>query len=139
MSYSISDNLLQQSPDRSLEVPIRALVTGRSSDIVGIEGVSWQVANTPGLEASHTQPLLSLVTLVQEELLGILSVFDPIALIADPLNEQYDKIVQLFDELGIGRLFDTFFQKIEAIDQEISSGLARVGDDFVGLVAAMPL
>lgn len=125
--------------DTSLEVPIRALVTGRSSDIVGIEGVSWQVVAYPDLEASHTQPLLSLVTLVQEELLGILSVFDPIKLIVEPLNEQYDNIVQLFDDLGIGRLFDTFFQKIEAIDQEISSGLARVGGDFVGLVAAMPL
>ena len=123
----------------STVVPIGAIVSGRFGDIVGIEGVTWRVADQPDLKASHDRPILSLITIVQEELLGILKVFDPVKLIAEPLNEQYQKILKLFDDLGIVKLFDALFKKIESIDQEIEAGLDRLRGAFGGLVAAIPL
>jgi hypothetical protein len=122
-----------------IEVPIRAMVSGRASDIVGIADVTWRVAEHTELQAMHQQPILSLITLVQEEMLGILQVFDPVKLIAEPLNEQYAKIMQLFDELGLATLLDALFQKIESLDRDIQTGLGKVGIAFNSLVAAMPL
>lgn len=123
----------------STAVPIGAIVSGRFGDIVGLEGVTWRVADQRDLTASHDRPILSLITIVQEEMLGILKVFDPVKLIAEPLNEQYQKILKLFDDLGIVKLFDTLFKKIDSIDQEIEAGLDRLGGAFGGLVAAIPL
>lgn len=121
-----------------IDIPIQAIVPGRASDIVAVTGVTWRVVDHPELQATHSQEILSLTTLVQEQLLGMLTVFNPVKLIAEPLNEQYQKIVQLFDDLGIAKLFDTFFQKIESIDQEIAAGLDRLGGAFGGLLSAMP-
>lgn len=122
-----------------VQVSVRALVAGRSSDIVAVEGVTWQVENQPELQVIQSQPILSLVTLVKEKLLGILKVFDPVELIAQPLNEQFQKIVALIQDLGITKLFDAFFEKLDCLDGEIKAGLGRLGGSFGGLVAAFPL
>jgi hypothetical protein len=127
-----------------IEVPIRAMVAHRSSDLVEVEGVTWRFAKSESdlqdqLQAKHHQPILSLTTLVREQLLGWLTVLDPMTLIAKPLNEQYEQLLELFDELGIATLLDGLFQKIESLDQEIQTGLDQLGGAFVGLIAAIPL
>ena len=125
-----------------IEVPIRAMVAHRSSDLVRVKDVTWGFAEPDlqaQLQANHHQPILSLTTLVREELLGWLTVLDPMTLIAEPLNEQYEQLLELFDELGITTLLDGLFQKIESLDQEIQTGLDQLGTAFVGLIAAIPL
>jgi hypothetical protein len=120
------------------------MVAHRSSDLVEVEGVTWRFAKSESdlqdqLQAKHHQPILSLTTLVREQLLGWLTVLDPMTLIAKPLNEQYEQLLELFDELGIATLLDGLFQKIESLDQEIQTGLDQLGGAFVGLIAAIPL
>lgn len=122
-----------------VDVPIRAMIADRSSDLVSVDEVTWRLADQPELEATQTQPILSLITLVQEELLGLLQVLDPVQLIAKPLDEQYERIVELFDELEIATLLDAFFKKIESLDQDINAGLEEIGGAFGGLLSAMPL
>jgi hypothetical protein len=125
--------------DGQVEVPIQAMIADRSSNLVGVDGVTWRIPSQTELQATHTQPILSLITLVQEELLGLLQVLDPMQLIAEPLNDQYARMVELFDELGLATLLDAFLKKIEGLDQDMKAGLDQLGGALGGLISAMPL
>ena len=72
-------------------------------------------------------------------LLAKLERLHPVKLIAEPLNQQFQTIVELIQNLGITTLFDALFEKLERLNGEIESGLDRMGGAFNGLVAAMPL
>lgn len=126
----------------SVEISVLAIVAGHQSDLNVVEGAIWQVVGKPDLqvdlEVLQSQPILSLVTLVQQEVLGLLQKFDPMQLIAQPLNEQYAKLVKQFNELGLTTLFDVFFRKLEGLDQEIQVGLDQLIKALSGLIAAMP-
>ncbi|MDV3349044.1 hypothetical protein QGP82_10110 [Leptothoe sp. LEGE 181152] len=130
----------------ALEMPVQSLVLGRAGDVIIPEDVSWQVNQAENLpkeltmaDLKQTAPILSLTTLVREVLLGKLTLFHPVELIAKPLNEQYQKIIQLKDELGIETLFDALFEKLYALSEEIETGVDKLGVSFNGLLAAMPL
>jgi hypothetical protein len=131
----------------TVDVPVRALIPGEGGDIVTDEGVTWKLAGAELAAISVTRPaaprlvdrILSLTTLVQQVLLAKLAKLHPVTLIADPLNQQFQKIVELIQNLGLTQLFDALFEKLERLNGEIETGLDRLGGAFGGLVAAMPL
>ncbi len=125
-------------PGESVEISILAVLEGQRSELLAVEGVTWQAVGQPDLQVSQSQPILSLVTLVQQEVLGLLQQLDPVKLIAQPLNDQYAKLVQQFNQLGLTTLFDAFFKKLEGLDQEIQVGLDQLIQALSGLIAAMP-
>ena len=50
---------------------------------------------------------------------------DPVKLIAEPLQAQFEKIRQLLDALGLEKLFDVLFDKFDRLEDEVFKGLIR--------------
>jgi len=135
-----------------LRVPIQALVAGTGSDIVSDEGVSWYMADPdladPGLAdivvsrspaEKFSERILSLTTLVNEVLFAKLDMLHPQTLIADPLNEQFKKVVDVLESLGLRQLFDALFDALNRLNTEVEEGIDTMGEALSGVVAAMPL
>ncbi len=136
----------------SVIVQVQALSPGPGGDIVvGKEGaaggakatVTWQVdMPVPALASlvvSHDEPILSLSTFVNNVVEEKLNALHPDKIIAEPLNKEYEKIVQLKDDLGFERLLDALFDKFASIEQELKEGLERSAGAFGGVLAAIPV
>jgi hypothetical protein len=126
-----------------INLSVQAVIPGRSSDVVVVNGVTWRVeagtTTLPTLSVTHTEPILSLTTLTREVILQKLEVLNPVKLIATPLNEQYQKIKKLKDELGLDKIFDVLFKTLDSINQELKEGLDRLVVALSGLLAAIQL
>lgn len=144
MHYKIIQALQLAAGQTDGETLIQSLVTGRGGDIVAVEGVSWRVNMPEGspllaLTPSHTAPILSLTTLVYDVVVAKLEVLHPAKLIAEPLNEPYQKILAIKEELGLERIFEILFAKFDRIEQDVFNGLDRSAVAFGGVLTAIPV
>jgi hypothetical protein len=125
------------------QVWVQATVAGRGGEVITMEGITWRVDEREtalaGLEITQTEPILSLVTLCYDVIFKQIEALHPQKLIAEPLNEIYQEIVKMLEELGLTKIFDVLFEKFATIEREIKEGLGRTATALGGVLTAMPV
>lgn len=137
------------APDAAeISLLVQADTAGATGNIIRSSAesdeVTWQiVADSPpelaGLTPVNPEPLLSLLTRVQQIVFAQLEALHPDKLLAEPLNDIYAQIVARLDELGLERLLDALFERFQRLDQELNEEMNRAGAALGGMLAAMPL
>ena len=60
-------------------------------------------------------------------------------LLVEPLNEPYQRVLQIKEELGLDQLFILLFAKFDQLEEELFDGLDRSAAAFGSLLSAMPV
>jgi len=127
----------------AIDVPVQALISGRGGEVVAVEveKVIWRVETETlkVLTVTYNEPILSLTTLSHDVIFKKLEAFHPEKIVKEALNEPYQKLVKLKNELGIDKIFEALLKALDKIDQELEEGLKQLAIALKGLLAAMPL
>ena len=68
-----------------------------------------------------------------------LKALHPQETIAKPLDNEYQKIRELQEQLNLDKIFDALIGKLDTIEQELDDGLKQTATAFNQLLQALPL
>lgn len=78
-------------------------------------------------------------TSYKETVLQKLKDLHPSKTIAPPLDKEYQKILELQQQLNVDKIFEPLTGKLDTLERELDDGLARTGTAFNQLLQALPL
>jgi phage-related protein len=147
MHYQVIQGATLAAGVASVDILVQAISQGRGGEVIapGATGeVEWRM-NVPegsilaALKPGHTEPLLSLYTMFHDIIIGKLQALHPEKLLVEPLNEPYQRVLQIKEELGLDRPFKLLFTKFDQLEEELFDGLDRSAAAFGSLLSAIPL